>query len=70
MSNEVLEKALKQLNNGQPPEKVLEFLSHTLTNKILHQPSTRIRQASEENRHDLIHAARQLFINDDEENQN
>ena len=70
ISNEVLAKALKQLNNGQPPEKVLEFLSHTLTNKFLHQPSTQIRHASEENRHDLIHTARQLFINIDEENDN
>lgn len=66
MSNEVLEKALKQLNNGQAPEKVLEFLSHTLTNKFLHQPSTKIRQASKENRRDLIHTARKLFIDDEE----
>jgi len=69
MSSEVLEKARKQLSSGQPPEKVLEYLSHTLTNKFLHQPSTRIRQASEENRHELIHTARQLFINEDEENE-
>lgn len=63
LSEEVLEKARKQLAAGHAPEQVLEFLAHTLTNKFLHQPSTELRRASEESRHELIQAARKLFIN-------
>jgi glutamyl-tRNA reductase len=61
-SDEVLKKSLKQLGTGQDPADVLEFMAHTLTNKFLHQPSTELRKAGEEERHDLIQAARRLFI--------
>ena len=61
-SDEVLKKSMKQLASGQNPEDVLTFLAHTLTNKFLHQPSTELRKAGEEERHDLIQAARRLFI--------
>ena len=61
-SDTVLKKSLKQLATGQDPEDVLAFLAHTLTNKFLHQPSTELRKAGEEERHDLIQAARRLFI--------
>jgi len=58
----VLRKSVKQLATGQDPEDVLAFMAHTLTNKFLHQPSTELRKAGEEERHDLIQAARRLFI--------
>jgi glutamyl-tRNA reductase len=61
-SDAVLKKSMKQLASGQSPEDVLSFLAHTLTNKFLHQPSTELRKAGEEERHDLIQAARRLFI--------
>ena len=61
-SDAVLKKSMKQLASGQSPEDVLTFLAHTLTNKFLHQPSTELRKAGEEERHDLIQAARRLFI--------
>ena len=61
-SEEVLKKSLKHLSAGQDPEDVLTFMAHTLTNKFLHQPSTELRKAGEEERHDLIQAARRLFI--------
>ena len=61
-SDAVLMKSKKQLATGQNPEDVLTFLAHTLTNKFLHQPSTELRKAGEEERHDLIQAARRLFI--------
>jgi len=69
-SDTVLKKSMKQLASGQDPEDVLSFLAHTLTNKFLHQPSTELRKAGEEERHDLIQAARRLFIdkNTDETN--
>ena len=61
-SDAVLKKSIKQLAAGQDPEEVLQYLAHTLTNKFLHQPSTELRKAGEEERHDLIQAARRLFI--------
>ncbi len=61
-SDDVLKKSLKQLAAGQDPEDVLTFLAHTLTNKFLHQPSSELRKVGEEERHDLIQAARRLFI--------
>ncbi|MDT8452485.1 MAG: glutamyl-tRNA reductase [Gammaproteobacteria bacterium] len=71
MSQEVLNKALKQVAAGESPEKALEFLAHTLTNKFLHRPCTSIRKACEENNRELINAAKQLLINsDDDESRN
>ncbi len=61
-SDDVLNKSLKHLATGQNPEEVLTYLAQTLTNKFLHQPSTELRKAGEEERHDLIQAARRLFI--------
>ncbi|MGD2053479.1 MAG: glutamyl-tRNA reductase [Gammaproteobacteria bacterium] len=69
-SDEVLRKALKQLAAGQNPEDVLTYMAHTLTNKFLHQPSTELRKAGEEERHDLIQAARRLLIDKSPNNSN
>ena len=68
MSDEVLSKAKKQLATGQNVEEVLDYLAHTLTNKFLHQPSTQLRQASQDNREDILSIAQDLFINDKAEN--
>ncbi len=65
MSKEILEKAQKQLAQGKPAEDVLNFLTRTLTNKFLHQPSIKLRQASQENRHDLIEYTRSMFLDQD-----
>jgi glutamyl-tRNA reductase len=62
MSQQVLEKALKQLATGQSAEQALEFLAHTLTNKFLHQPTIRLRQASQNDQQHILHTARQLFF--------
>ena len=62
ISNDVLSKAKKQLAAGQSAEEALEFLAHTLTNKFLHQPSTKLRQASQENRNDVLNIAQDLFL--------
>lgn len=64
MSQEVLNKALKQLSAGQSAEETLKFLAHTLTNKFLHRPCTSLRKASEDSKHELLQLARQLLIND------
>ncbi|MFZ9609765.1 MAG: glutamyl-tRNA reductase [Methylococcales bacterium] len=59
--NEVLQKALLQLKNGISPEEALNRLAYSLTNKLIHTPSTQIRAAAENERHDLIAAAREIF---------
>ncbi len=68
ISNEVLNKAKKQLAAGQRPEEALDFLAHTLTNKFLHQPSTHLRQASQDDRDDILDLAQNLFLKNETEN--
>jgi len=43
---DVLARARQQLGNGQSPEAVLDWLAHTLTNKLLHTPTTALREAA------------------------
>jgi glutamyl-tRNA reductase len=59
--DEVLHKARQQLASGKDPEQVLEYLAHTLTNKLIHQPSIHLRQAGSDGRTDLLEAARELL---------
>ncbi|MDB4575960.1 glutamyl-tRNA reductase [bacterium] len=65
ISSEVLNKAKKQLAAGQNAEEVLDFLANTLTNKFLHQPCTKLRQASQEERDDVLKVAKDLFLSND-----
>jgi glutamyl-tRNA reductase len=59
--DEVLDKAQRQLEAGKPPEEVLAFLANTLTNKLLHTPSTQLREAGSSGRQELLEAANALF---------
>jgi glutamyl-tRNA reductase len=43
---------------------VIEFLATTLTNRLLHGPSQRLREAAERGDSDLLDAARALFRSD------
>jgi glutamyl-tRNA reductase len=61
LRDQVLAKALHQLESGKPAEEVVGFLAHTLTNKLLHGPSARLRQAGREGRGELLEAANELF---------
>lgn len=61
MRDEVLGRALKQIQSGKSPEESLRYLAHTLTNKLLHTPSTQIRQAGFEGQSELLEAANTLF---------
>ena len=60
-SNHLLQKAKKQLEQGTPPEQVLDELARTLTNKLLHEPSRQLRQSGSDVDNNLIEAARNLF---------
>lgn len=56
-----LQKALMSLGNGTSAEIALQRLAHKLTNKLIHTPSTQIRVAAENERHDLLAAALEIF---------
>ncbi len=59
--DQVLERARQMLRNGQPAEDVLQFMAHTLTNKLLHGPSSRLRDAALRGDAELIRAGERLF---------
>lgn len=61
LRDEVLAKALRQLESGKPPEEVVGFLAHTLTNKLLHGPSAQLRQAGRDGHEELLQAANEIF---------
>lgn len=56
-----LEKSLASLRSGQDPEQVLKSLARNLTNKLMHSPTTAIKQAGEEGRSEHIDIAHDLF---------
>ena len=58
---EVLAKARRRLQGGDPADEVVEYVARTLTNKLLHAPSAAIREAGESDRGDIVEAARTLF---------
>lgn len=65
---EVLEKARRRLQGGESPDEVIEYVARALTNKLLHTPSTGIREAGENDRQDVVEAARMLFgVDEDDE---
>jgi glutamyl-tRNA reductase len=59
-----LEQARRMLAAGRDPQVVLEFLANTLTNRLMHAPSQRLRDAAERGDAPLLEAARALFSAD------
>ena len=66
-SDELVARALRKIKAGNDPEQVVTQLAHTLTKRILHLPSTRLRQAAEEQDDDLLRVANRLFEPEDKE---
>jgi glutamyl-tRNA reductase len=60
-SEELVKRALRQVRAGKDPEQVIRQLANTLTHKILHIPSTRLRQAAEQQEYGILKAADWLF---------
>lgn len=56
-----LQKSIKQLESGTNAEEVLANLARNLTNKLLHSPTTVLRDASADQRHYVLSAAQELF---------
>ena len=62
---DLTEKALRKLNAGRDPSEVLQQLASTLTNRFLHMPSKRLREAAENQDYAILKAADWLFRPDD-----
>lgn len=56
-----LEKAMKMLARGAEPEAVLASLARGVTNKLIHAPSVKMKQASADGRDDVVQLTRELF---------
>ena len=56
-----LEKAMKMLSKGAEPEAVLASLARGVTNKLIHAPSVKMKQASADGRDEVVQLARELF---------
>lgn len=59
--DQVLTKARAMIAHGKSPDEALAFLANTLTNKLLHHPSARLREAALSGDLDLLHAAGRLY---------
>ena len=64
---DLTERALRKLEAGQNPADVLGQLAKTLTNKILHLPSKRLREAAENRDYEVLKAADRIFRKEDPE---
>ena len=58
---DVLAKARQQLAQGRDAGEVLDFLAHTLTNRLLHPPTAALREAALSDDAELARAADKLF---------
>ncbi|NBC22847.1 MAG: glutamyl-tRNA reductase [Gammaproteobacteria bacterium] len=56
-----LTRALRDLNSGADPEAVLNTLARSITNKLIHQPTVAIREASADGRADLLEYLKTLY---------
>jgi len=64
-SEELVTRALRKLDAGQDTEQVVTQLANTLAKRILHLPSTRLRQAAEQQDDNLLKTALRLFEPED-----
>ena len=56
-----MDAALAMLRKGDDPEKALQYFAHTFTNKLLHEPSSQLRLASEAGDTQVAEAVRKVF---------
>ena len=61
-----LQKAIKSLEKGDKAEAVLESLARGITNKLIHSPSVKMKQASSEGRDEVLQLIQELFDLDQE----
>ena len=56
-----LSSSLKEIQNGEDPEAVLETFAHKLKQKWLHSPSKALHSAAKDGNHELVKLAHTLF---------
>jgi glutamyl-tRNA reductase len=61
IQEDVIQKGLSKLRNGADPETILLETARNLTKKLIHVPSSKLRNASAQNRDDLLQAAEELY---------
>lgn len=61
LRNEELSKALLHLQQGHDPRTILHTMSYNLMNKILHEPTVKLREALAQNQMDVLLLAKELF---------
>lgn len=62
IKQQALEHALHQLELGHDPEIVTKRLANQLTNRLLHTPTSQLKQAGTDNNKSLIEASEQLLV--------
>ncbi len=60
-----VQKALQDLNQGKNPELIISQLGRQLTNKILHQPTIKLRQAAYHQQAGVLRFAKELLTSSD-----
>lgn len=56
-----LEQARRMLAHGRSTDEVLEFMSTTLTNRLIHAPSQRLRDAAESGDSEIIETIAEIY---------
>ena len=56
-----LEQARRMIAGGRSTDEVLEFLSHTLMNRLLHAPSQRLRDAAETGDEEIVRMISEIY---------
>jgi glutamyl-tRNA reductase len=64
LSQQLLGRAQQSLERGQDAGEVLERFRHDLVNKLLHQPSVRLRQLAAQERLADLALARELLLDE------
>ncbi|MDN5872638.1 MAG: glutamyl-tRNA reductase, partial [Nitrococcus sp.] len=68
LREEVLQRARRRLSRGDDPALVLEYLSHTLTRKLIHEPTVGLREAARSGNPDMVRTSwRLLGLHSDED---
>ena len=62
---QTVEQARRMLAAGKSTEEVIDYLANTLTNRLLHNPTQALRQASEASDPTLAQALMRLLVEDD-----
>ncbi|MEL7310565.1 MAG: glutamyl-tRNA reductase [Pseudomonadota bacterium] len=60
--DEALENARRRIAAGHPVDEVMQHMVHALTQRILHQPTERLREAAAESDAQFLEVAKELFL--------